>query len=206
MGQTVRLTCTSTSLPPASFSWELNGQPVTASQSGSGVLNLQIFSTNQSGTYACTARNDITGGASKQQIDLAIVGELMALCGTRVTDASVSSFFGLTFIFMTGEGVISYRIDKFMCHHTGRIHNFHPPTLLCRILSPVCSIIDVSVMFFSLPWLHLCLLFLGVLANLSSNVKCKNYILTGIVALIIIIFVIYIILLCSCDKEMLCPS
>ncbi|XP_067267862.1 bromodomain-containing protein DDB_G0280777-like isoform X1 [Chanodichthys erythropterus] len=78
VGQTVRLTCTSTSLPPASFSWELNGQPVTAGQSGSGVLNLQIFSTNQSGTYACTARNDITGGASKQQIDLAIVGTCLS--------------------------------------------------------------------------------------------------------------------------------
>lgn len=103
VGQTVRLTCTSTSLPPASFSWELNGQPVTAGQSGSGVLSLQIFSTNQSGKYACTAQNDITGGASKQQIDLAVVGELMALCGTRVTDASVSSLFDLTFIFLPGE-------------------------------------------------------------------------------------------------------
>uniref|UniRef100_A0A8C1NVS7 Si:dkeyp-97a10.3 n=1 Tax=Cyprinus carpio TaxID=7962 RepID=A0A8C1NVS7_CYPCA len=73
VGQTVRLTCTSASLPPASFSWELNGQPVTAGQSGSGVLSLQIFSSNQSGRYTCIARNDVTGGTSKQQIDLAIV-------------------------------------------------------------------------------------------------------------------------------------
>lgn len=139
MGQTVRLTCTSTSLPPASFSWELNGQPVTAGQSGSGVLNLQIFSTNQSGTYTCIARNDITGGALKQQIDLAIVGELMALCSTRVTDTSVSSFFSLPFIFLTGEGVIIYRTDKLMYHHTGR-SLFHLPTMhfLCRILSSIC--------------------------------------------------------------------
>ncbi|XP_077077642.1 uncharacterized protein LOC143730940 [Siphateles boraxobius] len=78
VGQTVRLTCTSTSLPPASLSWVLNGQPVTAGQSGSGVLSLQIFSTNQGGTYTCTARNDITGGASKQQIDLAIVGTCLS--------------------------------------------------------------------------------------------------------------------------------
>ncbi|XP_016110338.1 LOW QUALITY PROTEIN: transcription factor mef2A-like [Sinocyclocheilus grahami] len=35
VGQTVRLTCTSAPLPPASFSWELNDQPVTAGQSGS---------------------------------------------------------------------------------------------------------------------------------------------------------------------------
>lgn len=86
MGQTFRLTCTSASLPPASFSWELNGQPVTAAQSGSGVLSLQIFSTSQSGRYVCAARNDITGVESKQQMDVVIVGELMALGGTRVTD------------------------------------------------------------------------------------------------------------------------
>ncbi len=136
----VRLTCTSASLPPASFSWELNDQPVTGSQSGSGVLSLQIFSTNQSGRYACITRNDVTGGTSKQQIDLAVVGELMALCGTLVTDASVSSFFGLTFIFLTREGVINHWIDKFMCHLSRRSHNFHPPTMisLCRILSSVC--------------------------------------------------------------------
>ncbi|XDV39574.1 hypothetical protein PO909_008800 [Leuciscus waleckii] len=78
VGQTVRLTCASTSLPPASFSWALNGQPVTAGQSGSGVLSLQIFSTNQSGAYTCTVRNDITGGASTQQIDLAIVGTCLS--------------------------------------------------------------------------------------------------------------------------------
>ncbi|XP_051999317.1 bromodomain-containing protein DDB_G0280777 [Xyrauchen texanus] len=79
IGQTVRLTCTSTSLPPASFSWELNGQPVTAGQSGSGVLSLQIFSTNQSGSYVCTAKNDITGGTSKQQINVAIVGTCLSV-------------------------------------------------------------------------------------------------------------------------------
>ncbi|XP_016400023.1 GATA zinc finger domain-containing protein 14 [Sinocyclocheilus rhinocerous] len=78
VGQTVRLTCTSASLPPASFSWELNGQPVTTGQSGSGVLSLQIFSSNQSGRYICIARNDITGGTSKQQIDLAIVGTCLS--------------------------------------------------------------------------------------------------------------------------------
>ncbi|XP_051577359.1 uncharacterized protein LOC127454297 isoform X2 [Myxocyprinus asiaticus] len=79
VGQTVRLTCTSTSLPPASFSWELNGQQVTAGQSGSGVLSLQIFSTNQSGSYVCTARNDITGGTSKQQINVAVVGTCLSV-------------------------------------------------------------------------------------------------------------------------------
>ncbi|XP_056619512.1 uncharacterized protein si:dkeyp-97a10.3 [Triplophysa dalaica] len=79
VGQTFRLTCTSASLPPGSFSWELNGQPVTAGQSGSGVLSLQIFSTNQSGRYVCTARNDITGVESKQQMDVVIVGTCLSV-------------------------------------------------------------------------------------------------------------------------------
>lgn len=79
LGQTFRLTCTSASLPPASFSWEFNGQPVTAGQSGSGVLSLQIFSTNQSGRYVCTARNDITGVESKQQMDVVIVGTCLSV-------------------------------------------------------------------------------------------------------------------------------
>ncbi|KAL1258627.1 hypothetical protein QQF64_009204 [Cirrhinus molitorella] len=78
VGQTVRLTCTSASLPPASFSWELNDQPVTGGQSGSGVLSLQIFSTNQGGRYTCIAQNDVTGGTSKQQIDLAVVGTCLS--------------------------------------------------------------------------------------------------------------------------------
>ncbi|XP_052473844.1 homeobox protein 5 isoform X1 [Carassius gibelio] len=78
VGQTVRLTCTSASLPPASFSWELNGQPVTTGQSGSGVLSLQIFSSNQSGRYTCIAQNDVTGGTSKQQVDLAVVGTCLS--------------------------------------------------------------------------------------------------------------------------------
>ncbi|XP_043116289.1 transcription factor mef2A isoform X2 [Puntigrus tetrazona] len=73
VGQTVRLTCTSASLPPASFSWKLNDQPVTAGQSGSGALSVQIFSANQSGRYTCVAQNDVTGGTSQQQIDLAVV-------------------------------------------------------------------------------------------------------------------------------------
>lgn len=167
VGQTVRLTCTSASLPPACFSWELNDQPVTAGQSGSGVLSLQIFSTNQSGRYACIARDDVTGGTSKQQIDLAIVGELMALCGTLVTDASVRLFFGLTFIFLTGEGVINHRIDKFTCHLTRRSHNFHPPTMIFLsgyFLLFAGSIINVSVM-----GLCLCLLCFGSISVFCSQ-------------------------------------
>ncbi|XP_070690861.1 uncharacterized protein, partial [Pempheris klunzingeri] len=73
VGQTVRLTCMSDSLPPALFSWQRDGQPVASGQPDSGVLSLQTFSTNESGRYVCIARNGITGGSSEQGTDLAIV-------------------------------------------------------------------------------------------------------------------------------------
>lgn len=76
VGQTVRLTCLSDSLPPALFSWQRDGQPVASSQPDSGVLNIQTFSTNESGRFVCAARNSITGNTSEQGTDLAIVGEL----------------------------------------------------------------------------------------------------------------------------------
>uniref|UniRef100_A0A8C2ZSX4 Ig-like domain-containing protein n=1 Tax=Cyclopterus lumpus TaxID=8103 RepID=A0A8C2ZSX4_CYCLU len=73
VGQTVRLTCVSDSLPPALFSWQRDGQPVASVQPDSGVLSLQTFSTDESGPYVCTARNGLTGGTSQQGVDLAIV-------------------------------------------------------------------------------------------------------------------------------------
>ncbi|KAM7421320.1 hypothetical protein PAMA_015460 [Pampus argenteus] len=73
VGEAVRLTCMSDSLPPALFTWQRNGQPVASSQPDSGVLSLQTISTNDSGRYACTARNSITGDTSEQGTDLAIV-------------------------------------------------------------------------------------------------------------------------------------
>lgn len=76
VGQTVRLTCISDSLPPALFSWQRDGQPVTSGQPDSGVLSLQTFSTDDSGRYVCAARNGITGGTSEQETVLAVVGEL----------------------------------------------------------------------------------------------------------------------------------
>lgn len=75
VGKAVRLTCTSVSLPPAIFSWEFNGNPISGQPDG-GVLTIQTYSTNESGKYACTAKNSITGGTSKQTTSLAVVGEL----------------------------------------------------------------------------------------------------------------------------------
>ena len=75
VGQTVRLTCTSDSLPPALFSWQHDGQPVASGQPDSGVLSVQTFSDNQSGRYTCVAKNAVTGGTSEQGTDFAVVGE-----------------------------------------------------------------------------------------------------------------------------------
>lgn len=75
LGQTVRLTCISDSLPPALFSWQRDGQPVVSNQPDSGVLRIQTVSSDESGRYVCAARNSITGATSEQGSDLAIVGE-----------------------------------------------------------------------------------------------------------------------------------
>lgn len=82
LGQTVRLTCISDSLPPALFSWQRDGQPVVSNQPDSGVLRIQTVSSDESGRYVCTARNSITGATSEQETDLAIVGEL---CWTQTS-------------------------------------------------------------------------------------------------------------------------
>lgn len=76
VGRAVRLTCVSDSLPPALFSWQRDGQPISSGQQDSGVLSLQTFSTNDSGRYVCTARNSISGSTSEQGTDVAAVGEL----------------------------------------------------------------------------------------------------------------------------------
>ncbi|XP_035018886.2 uncharacterized protein si:dkeyp-97a10.3 [Hippoglossus stenolepis] len=73
VGQIVRLTCTSDSLPPAQFSWQRDGQSVASGQPDSGLLSLQTFSTDESGLYVCTAKNTITGGTSEKGTDLAVV-------------------------------------------------------------------------------------------------------------------------------------
>uniref|UniRef100_A0A3Q2D9M8 Serine/arginine repetitive matrix protein 1-like n=1 Tax=Cyprinodon variegatus TaxID=28743 RepID=A0A3Q2D9M8_CYPVA len=95
VGQTVRLTCTSDSLPPATFSWQRAGQTIS-SGGGSGVLSLQTFSTNESGQYVCTATNTITRGTSTQGYDLAIVEECFN--GGEVAGIVIGAFLALLLI------------------------------------------------------------------------------------------------------------
>ncbi|XP_029593470.1 uncharacterized protein LOC115177106 isoform X1 [Salmo trutta] len=78
LGQTIRLTCVSDSLPPATFSWQYNNKSVASGQPDSGVFSLQTFSTNQSGQYKCVASNAVTGATSEQGTDLAIVGTCLS--------------------------------------------------------------------------------------------------------------------------------
>lgn len=82
-GKTITLTCTSTSLPLAQFSWQVDGQAITSPDTG--VLSLQTSSTEQSGRYTCTARNSVTALTSEQGIDLVVtdvcldVGEVVGV-------------------------------------------------------------------------------------------------------------------------------
>ncbi|XP_023185699.1 uncharacterized protein LOC111607679 [Xiphophorus maculatus] len=96
VGQAVRLTCTSTSLPSATFSWERNGQPISSGAPDSGVLSLQTFSTNESGQYVCSATNSITRGTSTQRYNLAVVD--VCFDGGEVAGIVIGSFLGLLII------------------------------------------------------------------------------------------------------------
>ncbi|XP_062841237.1 putative uncharacterized protein DDB_G0291608 [Trichomycterus rosablanca] len=79
VGQSVRLTCTCVSLPPALLSWQFNGQTLAGGQSTGGALSLQVFSTNQSGQYVCSASNSVTMKTSQQQISLSVVGTCLSV-------------------------------------------------------------------------------------------------------------------------------
>ncbi|XP_072317285.1 uncharacterized protein [Eucyclogobius newberryi] len=82
-GKTITLTCTSTSLPLAQFSWQFNGKAISSPDTGQ--LSLQTSATNQSGRYTCTAKNSVTGLSSKQGADLVVtdvcldVGEVVGV-------------------------------------------------------------------------------------------------------------------------------
>ncbi|XP_053737021.1 putative uncharacterized protein DDB_G0291608 isoform X2 [Synchiropus splendidus] len=90
VGQTVRITCTSNSLPPALFSWTLGGQSVASGQPDSGVLSLQTLSTDEGGRYVCTARNAITLKTAEQGTNLSIVD--VCLSGGEVAGIVIGSF------------------------------------------------------------------------------------------------------------------
>ncbi|XP_060756309.1 uncharacterized protein si:dkeyp-97a10.3 isoform X2 [Neoarius graeffei] len=96
IGQTVQLTCTSVSLPPALLSWQFKGVPLTTSQANGGTLNLQIFSNNQSGQYTCSARNSITTKTSQQQTTLNVVDT--CLSGGAVAGIVIACFVALVLI------------------------------------------------------------------------------------------------------------
>ncbi|XP_029959556.1 V-set and immunoglobulin domain-containing protein 10-like isoform X2 [Salarias fasciatus] len=98
VGQTARLTCVSDSLPPALFSWQRDGQPVTPSQPDSGVLTLQTISTNESGRYVCIARNAISEGTSEQGRDLAVVG--VCFNGGEVAGIVIGSLLALLILIL----------------------------------------------------------------------------------------------------------
>nr|XP_061814725.1 uncharacterized protein si:dkeyp-97a10.3 isoform X2 [Nerophis lumbriciformis] len=85
VGQTLRLTCMSDSLPPALFTWQRDGEPVASAQPDSGVLSVQTSSTDDGGRFTCAARNAVTGGTSEQATDVSVentcldVGEVVGI-------------------------------------------------------------------------------------------------------------------------------
>ncbi|KAJ8341034.1 hypothetical protein SKAU_G00333250 [Synaphobranchus kaupii] len=121
VGQTVRLTCESDSLPPALFSWQHNGVPVASGQPDSGVLSVQTFSTNQSGRYVCTARNAITGRTSEQGTDVSVVRT--CLSGGAVAGIVIGCILALILIIIAIFLLLRWRkVDQSIRRATGN-HN-----------------------------------------------------------------------------------
>uniref|UniRef100_A0AAY4A9Z3 Ig-like domain-containing protein n=2 Tax=Denticeps clupeoides TaxID=299321 RepID=A0AAY4A9Z3_9TELE len=96
VGQSVIITCISSSLPPAVLSWQKDNSPIAISQTNSGVLTVQVLSSNQSGQYICKARNSVTGGTSQQEIHLAVVA--VCLSGGAVAGIVIACFIALVII------------------------------------------------------------------------------------------------------------
>ncbi|KAM9310082.1 uncharacterized protein KZ484_026043 isoform 2-T2 [Pholidichthys leucotaenia] len=96
-GQTVRITCTSDSLPAALFTWTRDGQTVASGQPDSGVLSFQTSSTD-SGRYVCTARNSITTDTSEEDTVLSVVD--VCFSGGEVAGIVIGSFLGLLIIIL----------------------------------------------------------------------------------------------------------
>ncbi|XP_062394575.1 uncharacterized protein si:dkeyp-97a10.3 [Sardina pilchardus] len=96
VGQALEITCASESLPPATFSWQHDGQAVSSSQSSTGSLALQISSSDSSGQYVCTAQNSITGGSSQQETDVSVVAT--CLNGGEVAGIVIACFIVIVII------------------------------------------------------------------------------------------------------------
>ncbi|KAJ8289201.1 hypothetical protein COCON_G00018600 [Conger conger] len=118
VGQTVRLTCTSESVPPALFTWQNGGVPVAPDQPDGGVLSIQTFSTNQSGRYVCTARNTVTGRTSAQGTDVAVVNT--CLSGGAVAGIVIGCVLALILIIIAIFLLVRWRkVDRRLRQATG---------------------------------------------------------------------------------------
>ncbi|XP_041758324.1 uncharacterized protein LOC121585993 isoform X1 [Coregonus clupeaformis] len=125
VGQTIRLICVTNSLPPATFSWQYNNEPVASGQPDSGVFSLQPFSTNQSGQYKCVASNAITGTTSAQGTDLAIVGT--CLSAGAVAGIVIGCVVALILIIIAILLLVRWRrVDRRLKEATGQKRNPDP--------------------------------------------------------------------------------
>lgn len=131
VGQTVKLTCTSVSLPPALLSWKYGGSVLTASSTTGGSLDLTVFSTNQSGEYTCTALNSITTGSSQQQLNLSVVGTCLSV--GAVAGIVVACFVALVLIIIAivlllRQRKVDQRLREVAGHQKTNLNN-RPPDL-----------------------------------------------------------------------------
>ncbi|CAI5692122.1 unnamed protein product [Oreochromis niloticus] len=72
VNQRVELTCSAPSVPPANYTWKLNG---TATTTTAAVFIITSAAYKDTGTYTCEARNIITGKTTTTSHNLSVRGE-----------------------------------------------------------------------------------------------------------------------------------
>lgn len=72
VNQLVELTCSAASVPPANYTWKLNG---TATTTTAAVFVVARATYQDTGTYTCEARNIITRKTTSNTHNLSVRGE-----------------------------------------------------------------------------------------------------------------------------------
>uniref|UniRef100_A0ABM5ESA8 Cell adhesion molecule CEACAM5 n=1 Tax=Pogona vitticeps TaxID=103695 RepID=A0ABM5ESA8_9SAUR len=86
--ETLKLSCSASSNPPANYSWYHNGQPLE--HGNTSQLEIPSLSLSDGGNYTCNATNNYTGLFNDTSLEISILGEWMG-CRKSVTNVTIIS-------------------------------------------------------------------------------------------------------------------